>query len=57
MDEENDIQGDYSNVSIKEIFKNAEVYAKRFEIDYRRISIRVVDIILLRYRKTIFYVR
>lgn len=25
MDEENDIQGDYSNVSIKEIFKNAEV--------------------------------
>lgn len=57
MDEENDIQGDYSNVSIKEIFKNAEVYAKRFEIDYRRISIRVADIILLRYRKTIFYVR
>lgn len=57
MDEENDIQGDYSNVSIEEIFKNAEVYAKRFEIDYRRISIRVVDIILLRYRKTIFYVR
>lgn len=57
MDEENDIQGDYSNVSIEEIFKNAEVYAKRFEIDYRRISIRVADIILLRYRKTIFYVR
>lgn len=25
MDEENDIQGDYSNVSIEEIFKNAKV--------------------------------